>query len=593
MKALILAAGIGNRMKPLTNKVHKTLLKIAGKPIINRIIDNLLDEKISDITIVTGYMKDELKSHLKLYYPKQTFSYVNNEKYLTTNNIYSLYLAFKKIEFDDDILLIESDLIFKKEVLRLIKESTNKNIALVSKYHSGMDGTVVSLNNSIIKEVIPPHLQHEDFIFSDKYKTLNIYKFDKFFCETDFKNLLDYYVANTDQNSYYELVLGIIIYMQKVSINAEIVDSQDWAEVDDPNDLSVAEFQFNKKSRLDLLSVNQGGYWNYDIIDYTFIRNMHFPTTSIVSELKNNFTKLIHNYGSSQLKLNEKLSYILNCNKDNIIFLNGSAQVYPILENIFKNKSFLLPNPTFGEYSRFENNSIFYSDSVGVNLEDLENKMLNQDIVVIVNPNNPTGTIISSEWIFSQAVNHKDTIFLVDESFIEFSNEKSIIELIEKNDLENIIVIRSMSKTYGVPGLRVGFVYINNNLIMSEISKNIPIWNINSIAENFIEILIKNKNEVLDSFNKTKVDRDEFVDQLKNVDIIKKVFDSQSNFILIEINKDKLNVDINLSEYLLENHLIYVKDISHKFHKDSCSYLRLAVRTAEENLNLCHILSSL
>ena len=93
--------------------------------------------------------------------------------------IYSLALAFEKIKFDKDIIMIESDLIYSIDVIEKAINSKHKNVALVSPYKIGMDGTVVEVRENKINGLYPPHLQGENFNLFDKYKTLNIYKFSK------------------------------------------------------------------------------------------------------------------------------------------------------------------------------------------------------------------------------------------------------------------------------------------------------------------------------------------------------------------------------------------------------------------------------
>ena len=143
MKAVILAAGYGNRMRPLTDDKHKTLLPIAGDTIIGRIMDTLSENGVNDIVVVTGYRDKELKDYLSEKYPRHAITYVHNERYRETNNIFSMALAFNAIEIDSDIILIESDLIYEPSVIRRIIHSQHDTAALVDKFQHGMDGTVV------------------------------------------------------------------------------------------------------------------------------------------------------------------------------------------------------------------------------------------------------------------------------------------------------------------------------------------------------------------------------------------------------------------------------------------------------------------
>lgn len=590
MKAIILAAGYGNRMRPLTDSCHKTMLTVAGKTIIARIIDGLVENGIQDIVVVTGYRANDLTSYLTKTYPNLAFQFIHNSKYRETNNIYSMALAFEHITIDSDIVLIESDLLYRPDVISRLLNSSNANVALVDKYRIGMDGTVVTVENSVITSVIPPHLQPESFDFSDKYKTLNIYKFSKEFCETSFKKLLIYYANVIDKNCYYELILGILIYMQKEVIHAEIIHGESWSEVDDPNDLQVAEFDFNE-NRKEILEYAFGGYWNYHLTDFCFIRNMHFPNTAIISEMKNVLPNLIHNYGSRQQILDRKMAWFLLCDESRITALNGASQIYPVLKTIFKSSKALIPNPSFGEYRQIFDNFKTYKDDGNISTIEIETQTPDIDCVVFVNPNNPTGSIIDTEWIFSYAQKHSDKMVLVDESFIEFSATVSIVTLLEKDPLQNVIVIKSLSKSLGVPGIRLGYVYTCNKELNASIKSSVPIWNMNSVAEHFLELILKHRNTLAKSFEATIKDRDDFETELATIPYVDHVFKSSANFIMVRL-KGGPDLAQNLTNFLLSEKSIFIKDVSSKF-SDGCGYLRLAVRFETENRELVKIMSSI
>jgi len=581
MKAIILAAGYGNRMRPLTDEIHKTLLTINSKSIIDGIIDSLLIYNIREIVVVTGYLSDGLKNYLIKKYRDTNFKFVNNPRYKETNNIFSLSLAINAMEIDDDIILIESDLIYEPSIIKKAIDSKFDNVALVDKFRSGMDGTVVTVAENVITNIIPPHLQNSNFDFSDKYKTLNIYKFSKDFCKTIFKQLLTYYATVIDDNCYYELILGILIYMQRQTIYAEFVDDKKWAEVDDPNDLNIAEFIFNKEERVKILENSFGGYWSHEITDFCFIRNMYFPNSSMISDMRNNLPNLIHNYGSRQSVLNQKLAYFLLYKKERTTLLNGAAQVYPILRTLFGDKMTLFPSPTFGEYPRIFNNCIVYLDRVGFNLCEIENKAVNCHVVIFTNPNNPTGSFIDSEWIYQFALINSSKIVIVDESFIDFANGSSIIDLLEKETLNNVIVIKSLSKSLGIPGVRLGFVYSSNREFNQLLNNALPIWNSNSLAEYFLEIILKHRKSLDLSYKNTIIDRELFTYKLLALYYIDTVYPSSANFILVKFKRNRTELS-SLVKDLLAKYSVYVKDVSDKFN-DNGYYLRIAVRLPTEN----------
>ncbi|MGA1823449.1 MAG: aminotransferase class I/II-fold pyridoxal phosphate-dependent enzyme [bacterium] len=581
MRAIILAAGYGNRMRPITNSIHKTMLSINGHTIIERIVSGLIENEILDIIVVTGYRAKEVESYLSTRFPEVNFEFIENRRFKETNNIFSLALALDSVNIDDDIVFIESDLIYEPKVIERVVKTKYDNVALVCKYRSGMDGTVVSISGDVVTEVIPPHLQGDRFDFTDKYKTLNIYKFSKSFCRNEFKRLLTYYAKVIDDNCYYELILGILIYLGRDTLHCEIIEDEKWAEIDDPNDLRVAEYIFDGKKRRELLENGFGGYWTYDVLDFCFIRNMYFPGPSVLSEMRNNLNELVYNYGSSQYLLNQKLSYVVECAENRLITLHGASQIYPILREYFKGRKVLLPEPTFGEYPRIFPNNTVYSDKVGIMLKKMEDNVKDVEVVVIVNPNNPTGTVLPQEFIYYLLNKYPQKYFIVDESFIEFSDVPSVINSLEEKQLDNVIVIKSMSKTYGCPGLRLGYIYTCDNKLYNYIYENIPIWNLNSMAEYMLEVILKKKIEIHQSFIQTKKDREAFYRALSGIDYIKEAYRSHGNFILLRINGKEFNGS-DIVELMLERYSTYIKDVSHKFN-DGDLYFRFAVRLPYEN----------
>jgi histidinol-phosphate/aromatic aminotransferase/cobyric acid decarboxylase-like protein/choline kinase len=591
MKAIILCAGYGNRMSPLTKTTHKTLLKIGEETIIDRILNSLINNDILNVVIVTGYLEEQLKRHINDNFSNLAVQYIHNPRYRETNNIFSLALAFENISIDDDILLIESDIIYNDAVLQRAINAKYENVALVSPYKIGMDGTVVQLSSNKILNIFPPHLHDENFNLFDKFKTLNIYKFSKDFCQKEFRKLLIHYARSIDDNSYYELVLGIIIYMQRQYIYAEVIDNNDWFEVDDPNDLENALFQFKQEERITILNKNSGGYWHFDMVDFCYIRNMYFPSHAVLAELKNHVPKLLQNYGSAQGNLNQKLSYVVQYNSQHLIALNGASQIYPILRNLLGNKKGLIPDPTFGEYHKLFNDFQTYNTTRNSGKEEIQSKISESEVIVIVNPNNPTGSILGSSFIWELVNNYTDKLFVIDESFIEFSEEISIIDFLEHMPKNNVLVLRSMSKSYGLPGIRLGFSYTTNSELNEYILQEVPIWNMNSMAEYFLEIILKNKRSLLQSFEQTKADRILFAQRLEEIPFIEKVYDSHANFILFKISNE--NADMGqLDQLMLKEFNIFIKNVSAKF-KNNNYYYRVAVRFPKENELLINALSSI
>jgi len=583
-QAVILAAGYGRRMRPLTNHVHKTLLKVGSKTVLQMIIDSLLVFGIDRIAIVTGYREDELKAYLARTYPSLHVTCIYNERYEQTNNIYSMALALDSLSLDRDIILIESDLIYDPAVLERLLKSPHENVALVDRWRPGMDGTVVAVNgdNQMITSIIPPHLQGAGFDFSDKFKTLNIYRFSRDFCSGTLKRVLSYYARTINDNCYYELILGILIYMNDVRIHAEVLSGEKWTEIDDPNDLDIARFTFDESAEKELLDGSFGGYWRYDILDFRFIRNMHFPTGAILSELKNNLAALLFNYGSRQSILNRKLAtYLLLDSADRVNALNGLSQIFPLLRDFVAGKRVLIPEPSFGEYARLFPDAAIYSDCIGFDTNEILEKVDGSDAVVFVNPNNPTGSQLPTAWIYEFAASHPRAFVIVDESFIGFSGQDGIMPMLEEKSLDNVLLLTSLSKILGVPGLRLGYTYSANHAFNEYLRGRIPIWNMNSMAEFFLEVILKHREALRRSIAATIEDRKKFESQLRKLPLVKAVYPSGGNYILVSLDCEATRMD-RISAELLSEHRIYIKDTSEKI-KLPGSHVRVAVRTAEEN----------
>ncbi|MGR6967067.1 aminotransferase class I/II-fold pyridoxal phosphate-dependent enzyme [Geodermatophilus sp. URMC 61] len=591
MQALILAAGFGRRMRPLTDRCHKTLLPISGSTILDRIIEGLQERAVTPVTIVTGYRADEVIEHVERQFPSLDVRYVHNKDYEITNNIHSMALAFEEIDFDDDVILIESDLIYEPAVLDRLIASPAENVALVDHYRAGMDGTVVTLGDTgLITQVIPPSLQPSDFSFADKYKTLNMYRFSREFCQDTLRKLLTYYAQTFDRNCYYELILGILIYMQQAEVHGEVIDGERWAEVDDPNDLRIAEFTFNPDARYEAMTTGWGGNWGNDVLDFAFIRNMYFPTPAMLSELRHNLPELLQNYGSHQSILDEKLAWALQWPVEVVHAVAGASQCYPWLRSWFAGRRVLIPEPTFGEYPRVFPDARRYRDHPGFQWREIEDAAQDTDVVVFVNPNNPTGSHLATDDIAEFARRHPATTVVVDESFIDFCDEPSIVDRLVDDALTNVLVVKSLSKCLGVPGLRLGVLATADPDMGARIRAEQPIWNLSSLGENFLEVMLKHRQALEHSYARTMADRDSLTRLLEAHPLVETVFPSGGDFLLVRLAVPRAQAD-DLARRLVAQEGLLVKDVSEKIG-DGRGYWRLAVRSPEDHLRLLAGLSA-
>lgn len=244
MQALILAAGLGKRLKPLTDKMPKSLIEVNGKPILINILDHLSDRDIHEVLLVVGDKKDMIINSVGHYYKNMKITYIENPIFDKTNNVYSFWLAKNYIH--EDLLMLECDLFFKRNLIDIILQGLADCNILVSRFDKEtMDGTVVEIDNeNNVKSLIIKKFQDDRFNYNDKMKTVNIYLFRKKFIIDQFLPMIELYVRTQSVNSYYELVLGSLIYFKNADIKAIEIDQSQWCEIDNLMDLKRAETSF-------------------------------------------------------------------------------------------------------------------------------------------------------------------------------------------------------------------------------------------------------------------------------------------------------------------------------------------------------------
>lgn len=300
MQAIILAAGMGKRLKDLTKSNTKCMVKVNGITLIERMLHQIEKQKLSRIVIVVGYEGQKLIDFIDTLGIKTPIVYIKNEIYDKTNNIYSLALA-KDWLCREDTVLFESDLIFEDSILEALISDPRDTLALVDKYESWMDGTCVKLGENDVIEAFVPGKRFKFDEIKDYYKTVNIYKFSKYFSNTHYVPFLEAYQAALGQNEYYEQVLRVITMLDDPVIRAKRLEGQSWYEIDDIQDLDIAESIFtpDEDERVKLLLGRFGGYWRYPkLIDFCYLVNPYFPTNRMKDELRANFDTLLTEYPS-------------------------------------------------------------------------------------------------------------------------------------------------------------------------------------------------------------------------------------------------------------------------------------------------------
>lgn len=602
MQAIILAAGMGKRLGDLTKNNTKCMIKVNGITLIERLLTQLDNLNLSKIILVVGYKSKELISFINTLSVKTPIHYISNKIYDKTNNIYSLFLA-KEHLLQEDTLLLESDIIVEDCILPKLLNHPYPSLALVSKFENWMDGTVVTLDND---DNILQFISNKNFSFREiatYYKTVNIYKFSKNFSTTHYVPFLEAYSKALGNNEYYEQVLRIIALLDKPEIKALRLEKEKWYEIDDIEDLDIAESVFaESKDMLKKIGSRYGGYWRYpDMIDFCYLVNPYFPTQRLTEELKANFDNLLCKYPSSLAVNNLLTSKNFNVPQENICLGNGASELIKSLTSLL-NGDFGIIYPTFDEYpNRLDKSRIvpFYPQNKNFEYtaSDIINFYSSRFIsnLIIINPDNPSGNFIHKnglitlcEWTLKNNIK-----LIVDESFLDFSTTATSTTLLHTDIIKkypHLIIVKSISKSYGVPGLRLGFIVSGDNALIEKVKKDLTIWNINSFAEFYMQIQRKYHADYQEACKLFLEERERFLEELQSINFLR-VIPSQANYFLCEITEKYTSAE--LVELLLKKANLLVKDCSGKIGFEGKNYIRVAVRTTEDNRTLIQTLKNL
>jgi choline kinase len=234
--ALLLAAGTGSRLFPLTKSSPKCLTLVNEKSILERLINNLKKQGFERLVIITGHEKDCIMDFLGSESGNLTIEYVNSPLYKTTNNIYSLWMA--RYIIDEPFILFESDLVLNSS---LLNEMMYPDRMAVAQMEPWLNGTTVSVNG--LNQVTQFQKGTTDSYSDIRYKTVNIYSFSRSSWQAIIKRL-NQFILKGDINCYYEVVFSNMIDDRSLSLESVSFDHMPWYEIDTIYDLAEAEKLF-------------------------------------------------------------------------------------------------------------------------------------------------------------------------------------------------------------------------------------------------------------------------------------------------------------------------------------------------------------
>ena len=608
MQAIILAAGMGRRLGDLTKENTKCMVPVNGVRLIDRLLGQLSGLSLKRVIIVVGYKGQELKDYIGHRYDDQLkIAYAENPIYDKTNNIYSLSLVKQQLQ-EDDTLLIESDLIFSDSLFQMIIADPYPNLALVAKYESWMDGTMVRLDadNNIVNFVPKKAFKYEDI--DSYYKTVNIYKFSRDFSQQKYVPFLEAYCHALGNNEYYEQVLRVITLLDNAELKALPIGNEKWYEIDDIQDLDIAETIFAEGDEmLHRFNYRYGGHWRFPkMLDYCYLVNPYFPTKRMKDELRSSFDTLLTEYPSGMFVNSLLAGKYFGIRQDYVVVGNGAAElIKSLMERLLAGSSTSKVGviyPTFEEYPH----RLKQEDIVAFQPDNRDLKYTEDDLIafytgkgisslLLINPDNPSGNFISMAgllkllaWSKTQQIQ-----LIVDESFVDFSDDFEHNTLLCNETLADnpqLVVMKSISKSYGVPGLRLGILASSDVALIKWIKKDISIWNINSFAEFYMQIFGKYESDYLAACRKFIAERRRFEVLLREIPYMR-VLPTQANYFCIELT-DKYS-SAELTKLLLERYNIMVKDCDSKNGLKGRNFIRISVRSQQDNDQLIAALKEL
>ncbi len=598
-KAILLAAGVGDRLQPFTQEFPKCMVPVNGVPIIVNALTHLSDVGVTEAVIVVGHHKEKLYERFGNTFEAMKITYIESEDFASTNNIYSLWLA--RDHLDEDVFLLEADVFFELPLLEKMLSHKSGSLAAVSQHQPWMSGAVVSLSKSgNIQAMMDAREQGPDFDYTKVFKTVNIYLFQKEFLRRYFLPHLEAYIASGDVNEYYEVILHTMAHRVDRQLGAVQCDGLRWYEIDDENDRLSAEYMFStQERRYEMISDQHGGYWRFDFVDHAYLYNLYFPPPPVFVHFKNHVQNLILNYPVAQNPLALLVGALINQPAERIVVGNGASELIKIIANQVTER-LIIPVPTFNEYEEAvpERKLIRFAletPSFQVNVDAFaeEAARCEASIAIVVTPNNPTSLSVPKADLCRLAAKlcKHGCILVVDESFIDFCAEPERATL--SNELDaypNLVILKSMSKAYGIGGLRLGYLLTSNSEFAEAVRADVPIWNINGFAESFLRLAPRYRREFTKSCIKVREDRDDLYQRLNCITGIT-AYKPDANFVFCSLpNAGPSGPDV--ARALFVDHNILIKHCAGKTLSGSNRYLRIASRTVAENCTLVEALEA-
>jgi histidinol-phosphate/aromatic aminotransferase/cobyric acid decarboxylase-like protein len=553
-----------------------------------------------EIVVVVGHGAASLMQYIdSSISPRLPVQYVENRDFGSTNNIYSLHLALQACrdrEFSE-IAIFESDVYVEPATAHAyLTNSQATDSALVSPYEYWMEGTAVTVKPNGRIDAFITKKDISRYAYNELYKTVNWYRFSGRYLRELYMPFLEAYLSVKGKNNYYEDVLRTISPHVTDELTAYPIETSAWIEIDDEEDLRRAEIiaSETKLKKASLLGGQFGGYWKHKrLTDLTLLENPFFPPPGLLLELGRCLDRAVQSYSSKQSIIAGIAAKSLKLAARNLVVGNGASELLSVLFAA-DTRCYAIAPPYFLEFERLLANGrfrvlkrTFPHDPPATAYCDWPAAA--DEALIIVNPNNPTGEMLDKAvlvGLLDRALADNRRV-LVDESFLDFSGDP-VASLLTQEIIDrypNLIVVKSLGKSHGVGGIRLGLLASSNTTLLDYLRSRLPIWNVSSIAEVYLDLLPKYLDDLESSMAAIQRERRDMLARLQSLGIF--VRNSFANFLLVPLQAGTVNAvqDAFFSRGFLTKTMARVGLAG--------DWLRLPVKDRQTNAAISDILSQI
>lgn len=609
LEAALLVAGKGTRLYPYTEDRPKCLLEINGVSILERSLHQLKACGVSKCVVVAGYhaeLVEELVEDLRPSMCPMEVMLVVNPIYYKTGTIYSLWLAQK--DLSSPFLVVEGDVVCDTGLMKALASDPRSTLLVLDdltvlgdeEMKVIMDGERI---HQISKDLVADECQAE-FIGLAKFGRQD---------GARFLEAVDARVRGGSVKEFYEAALQDIL--QEIQPGILMVGDHRWTEIDYIEEYQKARLifldeavpartfdltLFEGTSHSPSVSALAGGFEASNIRDFCYLGNPYFPTKSMINELMLPFVTLIKHYPSENPRVSNLVAQILGVDPQWVVVGNGASELITFINRLLV-RSLTVPIPTFSEY--LETMEVQGKPVATLSLREGQRFTLDPEVAiktirrngsnafVLINPNNPTGSFLEEGGLIQllEGLRALDLV-IIDESFVDFAARDQIPSAVAwLLQYPNLLIVKSLGKCYGLSGLRLGVAITANRLLVEELREALPVWNINSITEHFLELFPRYAREYEIARRKMIDTTQALSRELERFGALE-VFPTRANFVLARLRNGMTSTEFR--DYLLTRYNVYVRDCQNKVGLDN-TYVRIASRTDQENQELLLVLDHL